>query len=209
MISTRYGILVSVLLGLALVPTVIHNYVEATTSDGMAAESISGTLGEFHSKPTARRDAWVKETYASGDWIERLYQASGGESVRLFVARSYDLKKLYHHPEIGVLRGFDVVNGGVGRLPELDRAPVHLLRSRTGRGLGAYALLYEGELVANPVILQLQTAWKLLFSARKPMTLFLVYDENSPRDAVHFDTLPAGQILQKAIVSFLSQNART
>ena len=206
MISTRYGRVSGIVLALALVPTIIHNYVGAAATDGLTTEAISTTLGEFASKPTARRAGWVKETYDSDDWIERIYTAATGESALLFVARSYDMKRLYHHPEIGVLHTVSFSGKHVVRLPGMNNAPVHVLQTQTGRGSAAYALLYDGAWVEDPIALQLGTSLKLLVGPRKPTTIFLVYDKNSPLGSASFEGSPAEKILRDAVVSFLAQN---
>ncbi len=122
----------------------------------------------------------------------------------MFVARSYDLKRLYHHPEIGVLHGVDLDKGGIERLPGMPDVPVYVLKSQTGRGLAAYVLLYDGQFTENPILLQVLTSVELLFSPRKPMTLFLVYDERARQDT-SLEQSPAASVLAEAVKSFLSQ----
>jgi len=64
-------------------------------------------------------------------------------------------------------------------------------------------MLYDGEFVENPYALQLRTAWRLLFSPRKPMTLFFVHDV-SLTPGTDLDEAPAVRLLHAAIRSFLS-----
>jgi hypothetical protein len=191
-------------LAVALVPTIIHNYVGAKVEDGLRASDINTTLAGFPSNPTNRRAAWVKDTFDSHDWMERRYIGTGGENILLFAARSYDLKRLYHHPEIGILRGVDLEKEEIKRLPGMPDVPVHALKSRMGNRLAAYVLLYNGQFIKNPIQLQFLTSVELLYSPRKPMTLLFVYDSQSRNDAP-FEQSPAARILAAAVNNFLSQ----
>lgn len=204
MISARFAIVVSILLTVALVPTIIHNYIGAIADDGLKASAISNTLAGFSSNTTARRASWVKETFDSFDWIERKYTGSHGENVLLFVARSYDLKRLYHHPEIGLLRGVSLRREEIIQIPGMN-VPIHVLKSPTGKGIAAYVLLYDGQFVKNPIHQQVLTSIKLLFSTKKPMTLFFVYDSETHHGA-SLELSPAINVLVAAVNSFFSQD---
>ena len=172
--------------------------------DGRVTSAIGATLDGLPSKPTERRAAWVKDVYHSVDWIERHYLGPDGEDVLLFVARSYNLKRLYHHPELGVLRGNDFARPQPAKLASLKDAPVRVLRSQSGSGVALYGLVYEGRFIENPISFQLQSSWRLLFSPRKPMTLFLTYDRQSQPTAP-LDRSTAARVLTAAVKSFLSQ----
>jgi hypothetical protein len=89
----------------------------------------------------------------------------------LFVSRSYDLKRLYHHPELAVAYGSDLRDAGTLRLTGDVVAHAFRGKSEQGNGLAVYALLYDGGFVDNPYIFQLRTAAELLFSPRRPMTI--------------------------------------
>lgn len=205
MISSRFSIPVYILLALALVPTVIHSYIAAVDHDGLDSAEISTHLAGFTSEPTKRPQNWGQSTYDSFDWFERRYQNAAGTQVRLFVARSYDVKKLYHHPELAVLHGVDLVAGkGKPLAIGSDQVPVHVLNGSAGQGVAAYVLLYDDQYVENPVKFQLQTALKLLSSQRKPMTLFFAYDESAD-PAVSFEDSSVARILTSAITSFRAQ----
>lgn len=204
MISARFGIIVSIMLTVALIPTIMHNYIGVKVEDGLRVSAISVTLAGLSSYPTNRRAAWVKDTFDSHDWIERRYVGTNGEIILLFVARSYDLKRLYHHPEIGILRGVDLKEGWIKRLPGMPEVPVHVLVSRTGKGLAAYVLLYDGRFVEDPIILQILTSLELLFSPKKQMTLFFAYDNGWYHD-IPIEQSLALRILEEAVKGFLSQ----
>lgn len=202
--STRYAMAICVMLGIALVPTVIHSYLRSTEDDGRLTKAIDTEFGEYTSSHTRRRPEWVKDVYDSEDWIERIYTDRDGSEVKLFVARSYNLKRLYHHPELGVLYGKDLSRPTTVNTPVTGSVPVHVLRANTGKGVAVYALLYDEEFVADPISLQLRSALKQLVSARKPMTLFLAYDPKAAPDA-RLDQADVVRILGDAIHSFLSQ----
>ena len=204
MISSRFLVPVSLLLTLALVPTVIHYYAATTTSDGLTAHAVNRPLEGFTGEQTARRAKWVEDVFASNDWFEKRYTGVNGESVLLFVARSYDLKRLYHHPEIGILRGKDMQRETIVSTASMPDIPVHFFRERKGTGAGAYVLLYDGEFIDNPITMQLKTSLEMLFSARKPLSLFFVYDSMLQQDA-GFGSSPAAYILAEAIDRFSSQ----
>ncbi len=205
MISSRYALPVTMLLALALIPTVFHSYLVVLIDDGRSAERIANDFGEFSSKPYNRHKArWVKEVFDSKDWVERIYKNSRGIEVRLFVVRSYDLKRLYHHPELGVSRGVDLKSEGVFMLQGKPEMPVHLLQSSSGRGLVAYVLLQDGIFIKDPLAYQVLEAFKQIFNARKVMTLFYVSDSISP-NGVDFSKTSAAFILGEAIKSFQNQ----
>jgi hypothetical protein len=156
------------------------------------------------SAPTARKAAWVKNTLQSDDWIERVYNV-GGEDVVLFVGRSYDAKRLYHHPELALLRGFETAPAGVSRAAQRPDIPLHLVTTTRGgqHGIGVYALLYDGKFVDNPIFFQLRTSAALLLSPEKPMTLFLASDLSGQPSQIA--AAPATRVLLAAIDSFQAQ----
>ena len=206
MLSRRFALPIAILLGLVLVPTITHSYLGATVDDGKVTEAVDSTLAGLTSRSTDRNAGWVKRTFDSDDWIERRYTGPNGSSVLLFVARSYDLKRLYHHPELAVLYGNDFDDGGIANLPNHPEVWVRQLKRRAGAGErpAAYALLYDGEFVDNPIALQLRTSFELMVQPRKPMTLFMVLDEHA-RSGAPFESSQAAAVLGDAITSFFSQ----
>ena len=121
-------------------------------------------------------------------------------------ARSYDLKRLYHHPEIGVLRGVDFRERNIGSLNGISDVPVHVLKSGAGKGMAAYVLLYDGQFIENPMWLQILSSFKLLYCPRKPMTLFMVYDSIAGHEDKPEQWL-AARVLESAVDSFISQKS--
>lgn len=201
MISHRFAPVTVALLAFALVPTVIHSYRGLTVDDGLRVAAIPDVLAGAPSKPTDRRAQWVEARFEATDWFERTYRV-GTDAVRVFAARSYDPKRLYHHPELAILRGFETVAGGVGRLPDRPDVPVHLLAiSRDGRrGLAAYVLLYDGRYVEHPLLFQIRTGADLLFSGRKAMTLIMASDLRG--SAASPEKAPSLSVLGAAIDAF-------
>jgi hypothetical protein len=208
MISLRFVVIACILLAIALVPTVMHSYFEATTEDGLTVKAISNKLSGFSSDTTERRAAWVEETFDTNDWIERRYTRPGSNKILLFAIRSFDLKRLYHHPEIGVLRGVDLQMEGIQELKGMAEVPAYVLKSRQGKGLAAYVLLYDGQFIENPILMQVFTSVKLLFRKRKAMTLFMVYDEHARNDS-SLEQSSASEILESAIRSFHNQKSES
>ena len=204
MTSTRYALPAAILLMLALIPTVIHGYLDMKTDDGLSAARINPILGNFSSTPTHRQPGWGEETFGCEDWLERIYTDEHGKSVRLFVGRSYDHKRLYHHPELALSYGRDLRGAGQTRLPEQPDIPVHLLRNDTRPNAAAFVLLYDGKFIANPIANQVQASLKQLITPRKPMTLFYIADDNAPKD-IAFDKTAAATLLEKAIKDFTDQ----
>lgn len=186
MISQKYTLPVAVLLAIALIPTVIHNYIGAKTTDDYSTRSLAQNIGALNGAPTDRRAGYGQEVFDSFDWIERWYTAADGKRVRLFIARSYDHKKLYHHPEIAVIRGTDVTSAGAANIGNPHNIPVHVIHEQDGSGVAAYTLVYDGTLVENPIKHQLVSALTQLFTPQKPMTLIFAYaPEQSTQDKLH------------------------
>ncbi len=204
MISSRHALPAVIILAMALVPTIIHSYMGMKVDDGMSATGISQVLGDFTSQATKRKAQWVKEIFASQDWFERIYSDPRSSRIRLFVIRSYDHKRLYHHPELALSYGKGLEKGGVTQLPGLSGIPVYLLRSKKGPGLVAYALLYDGDFIDNPIFHQVKNSVNLLFNARRPMTLFYASDPNAPGNS-KFENSTISSLLANAIQSFNAQ----
>lgn len=202
MISTRYALPVALLLMLALIPTVIHSYLGLTQNDGLSVKNIKPVLENFSSIPTNRNSTWGEQTFGSEDWFERTYKDEQGHLIRLFVARSFDHKRLYHHPELALSYGSDLSSGGLVLLSGKPEIPVNTLRNNTRPGIAGYVLLYDGKFIGNPISHQVKDSFNLLISARKPMTLFYISDTNAPNETI-FNNTPAADLLKKAIKDFV------
>lgn len=204
MISTRYALPVAVILMLALIPTLIHGYLGMKTDDGLSATNINPVLDNFTSTPTNRQPGWGEDAFGCDDWIERTYTDEQGKSIRLFVGRSYDHKRLYHHPELALSYAKDLMSTGQIRLPGQPDIPVNLLHNDMRPNMAAFVLLYDGKFIDNPISHQVRDSLKQLISAGKPMTLFYIADDNAPKDTA-FNKTPAASLLEKAIKDFMAQ----
>ena len=205
MIARRYAAVTACLIGLALVPTIGHTYLNIEVSDGRSVTAIPVKLAGMASASTAQSSAWVEETFSSRDWIERTYRARDGRRILLFAARTADAKKLYHHPELALLHGTNPHHLGIVRVPTRPEVPVHLIetRSREARGRGGYVLLSGTEFVTNPVAFQLRTAVGSMLARPLQMTLVFVHDPSAGSQP--FEGSPASQLLLEAVRAFERQ----
>lgn len=204
MISTRYVPVICVLLAVALVPTVIHTYAADPWTDGRATSAIPSTLNGFTGLASDRHPGWGQRRFGSDDWIERTY-ARDRRDIRLTVVRSYDAKTLYHHPELAIAYGHSFAGLNTVRVDARPEVPVHaLVPNVSERARAAYVLHYDDRFVDNPILFQLRTAGELLFSPRKPMTIFFALSPDAEPDAD--DVTPAlSAVLFAAIDEFLAQ----
>ncbi|MBE0471117.1 MAG: hypothetical protein IBX55_16600 [Methyloprofundus sp.] len=203
MLSTRYAIPIIILLALALIPTTIHSYIGAIVNDGKSAQTIALTLGKFTSTPAKRNSQWGMDIFGSTDWFERDYQDNQHE-IRLFVARAYDHKRLYHHPELALSYAQNLGKKEILTLPGHPEIPVHVLSKEDHSMRVAYVLLYDGQFIKNPISHQLGESFRLLFSARKPMTIFYT-SQSDPSANTEFDQSAIADLLSQAINSFQAQ----
>ncbi len=204
MMSSRYALPVAVLLTLAIIPTVLHSYLDLKTNDGLLTTRINPVLDNFSAEPSTRLPTWGEDTFGSQDWFERLYHDDQGKVIRLFVGRSYDHKRLYHHPDLALSYGKNLTRVGQIRLAGTLAIPVTVLKNQSRPMMAAFALLYDGQFIADPIALQMQDALHALVSPRKAMTLFYIADDNAP-EVSDFNKTPAAALLSKAINDFLAQ----
>jgi hypothetical protein len=197
MISTRFLPALCVIVGLTLIPTLIHSYSDSTVHDGRSTAIIPETLAGYIGRPSDRNATWGQRRFRSDDWTERIYRNASDE-VKLSVIRSYDAKALYHHPELAVSYGPSYTTTEVRRFPVRPDVPVHVLHTDSAT-LAMYALLYDERFVDDPIRFQLRTAGELLVSGRKPMTLFFLTDERASADV---EALPSIGLFFEAINHF-------
>ncbi len=187
MISARYAWPTTLVLLVAFVPTVIHVYPEpeplpSGAIDRVLPENLSGfryvTKGE-------RSAAWVKETFAADDFVSRSYSSPSGivDGLRIFVARSYDAKKLFHFPEIALSRGRSSADV---RLIEIETdagiLPARLIEFQAGDAVHrvAYALLYGERPMLHPIPFLIARVPELYVGRREPTTLIYVQGSTDP-----------------------------
>lgn len=204
MISTRYATPVIILLALALIPTILHSYINARTDDGKSAHNISTTLGNFTSTPSKRNTRWGMDLFDSEDWLERDYQNQKSDKIRLFAARSYNHKRIYHHPELALTHGHSLNKKEIINLPGHPEIPVHIFNNANNSIHVAYVLLYNDEFVESPIKHQLGDSLRLLVNAQKPMTLFYASQIGLAPDT-QFNQSSVAPLLSLAIQNFQSQ----
>lgn len=203
MISPRYAPAVCALLVLALVPTVIHVYAGAVVSDARRATLVPETLAGYSSQASSRPPDWGRRRFESDDWFERRY-TSGADEVLLTVVRSYDLKALYHHPELAVAYGADYESSRVETFEPHQDVPVFVLLPRSGTGPAAfYVLSYDDEFVSRPILFQMRTAGELLFRGRRAMTLLFAQSPEG-RATNELSKQPALTVLLAAVQAFVA-----
>ena len=206
MISVRFLPILCVLFALALVPTLVHTYAFEPPPAGHVTAAIPLELAGYRGAPSERNENWGQRRFESDDWTERLYR-SGADEVRLTVVRAYDAKRLYHHPELAVAYGTPFAGTDVVRAPARHEIPIHVLKRLPGTSASAmYVLYYDGRFIEDPLMFQLRTAGELLFSRRKPMTLFFMFDEALGQSGP-IETQERYKVLQAAIDSYLGQSS--
>jgi hypothetical protein len=205
MISTRYAVPVAIILTLAIIPTVIHSYLGLTKDDGASIKSINPVLDNFTSSLSKRNAEYGEETFGSQDWIERIYSNEEGKSIRLFIAKGYDHKRLYHHPELALSYAKNLSSDGQTRLVGHPEITVNLLKNDTKPNIAAFALMYDGKFIDNPILHQVMDSLNLLLSARKPVVLFYISDDTPPKN-VPFKETTAALLLTKAIGAYQTQS---
>jgi hypothetical protein len=179
----------------------------AVANDGLTTKAISPVLDGMTSTDSGRRANWPPTIMGTDDWIERVYHAGADGDVIIFVGRSYDPKRLYHHPELALLRGTETTPAGVGHTKARPDIPLHLLRTEKGgrSGIGVFALLYDGRFIENPVWFQIRTAAENVIAQRKPMTLFFASDLSGK--LTNLDAAAATRVLVEAVRSFERQHS--
>jgi hypothetical protein len=207
-ISARYAVAVCVVAALALVPTIIHTYAGFVVTDGRHSTTIPETLAGFTSAPSTRDARWGKRQFESDDWFERTYRLDQDE-VLLTVLRSYDLKRLYHHPELAVAYGAAYLHHDVLPLSGLPDVPVHVLRTDSAGGDTAMYVLHYGDgFVREPLWFQVRVATELLFGGRRPMTLIFVRDVRG-QGTSQLEMAPSARVLVAAVEQFVGATPRS
>lgn len=199
MIAARHLPALAGLLALACVPTVLHSYMVTPVGDGRSVAALPLQLNGLEGRPSGRSPAWVLDAYGTSDFIERQY----GPALTLFVARSYDAKSLYHHPELGVAHGESYERAVVVRRSQRPEIPLFVLQG-AGDRLSVYALIYSGEFIEHPIRFQLRNAFALLVRPRALMTLFFVRAKPGHASPAA-TTSQAEALLLAAVDSFVAQ----
>jgi hypothetical protein len=209
--SARYARITFVLVVLALVPTLLAMRPGATVIETpSAADVLPAMLDGRYGVDTGRTGRSVQRAFATDDWVERQYQTSEGRSVTLLVARTHDMKRVYHHPELAVVSGIEFNRARVVEVAAPDRTGdvvhLHVLEGER-RALAAYALLYRGETVARPFLFQILVAPDLLLRGRRPMTLVFGLDREFTAGEVPVQEAPVIQLVTAAVATLQGRDA--
>lgn len=174
--SARYVTPTLIVLGLALVPTIVNSYVGRRLVETPALEhALPTTLDGRPSSPTRRKATSIKREFASEDWVERAYATGADHPITVLAVRSYDMKRLYHHPELAVSeREYQSARRVQVQGPH-GPVDVHVLPGMPD-SLAAYALIYRGHTIASPYVFQLRVAPELLLTGQRPLTLVFAED---------------------------------
>ncbi len=207
MISYRYKVPVLLMLIVALIPTIIHNYLGATITDGKDLSKIPTKFADFISKPSKKLPIWGKEVFNTDEWVERIYRNRKFKTVRLFIARSYDHKRLYHHPELALSYGVSMSNKEMLNLTEHPGINIYFLANDDYTKQAAYVLLYDKQFIDKPILHQLSESFRLLLNPRKPITLFYASQE-FPDGNKDFENTAFAEVLINAIKQFQAQTGQ-
>jgi len=181
-LSLRYLYPLSACLLLALVPVVVHSYLNVRIEDCKAAARVFVQQSTPASESSRKRDAWMREQFEAFQWREGSF-VKGGQRFDFSILRSYDAKRLYHRPENYFAdRAFVRERGMEWVATDSGAVPLHRVYydDPSGAVLVAYLLVYRSSPVANPYWAQLRAAPVELFSGRTPMTLFLIRAHGAP-----------------------------
>ncbi len=174
MMSPRFARWVAAMALVALVPTVVHSYLGLLIDDGRRLAQLPAAFEQVQGRDVLRRPGWMRDNYRADEFTERLYALPTGE-VRLFAARSFDPKALYHHPELGVLHGVGLGRARVVNAPGRGDIPLFVLEGQP-RGIAVYALEYQGQFVSDPLWFQARLALSTLVQGKHQMAILLVHD---------------------------------
>lgn len=182
-LSPRYALGMLILSGVALIPVTVNTYVGYRSDDCAHPDVLLGRPESLH----GWRQRVVERVFEAFAWREGSVAGGPGEAdLHYSILRSYDPKKLYYRPDYGMIENVRPVGRELEWL-EADREwlPVHVPtypQRGARRHVGAYLLVYAGELVARPILNQLLSSPRQMFVGNQPMTLYFVWAQ-APRGA--------------------------
>ena len=196
MLSSRHVTTVLVALCVALVPTVVNSYLGRRVVETPALrEALPETLGGSLSSVTERRASTIKKEFGSEDWVERQYMDAAGQSVVVLAVRAYDMKRLYHHPELAISE-VKYERQSLVQVPTPEGpVDVHVLHADSA--MAAYVLSYKGRTVGNPYLFQLQVAPELLLLGQRPLTMVFAEGQAPPEGV----DLASSTVVQQAVAA--------
>lgn len=198
-VSSRYTrpICFSFLPVLAVV--VVHSYVGIRSDDcpGSAAVSAELAAGGSPSSPGMR------SVFDAFDWHDgTLAVPQTSSHLKFAVVRSYDPKKLYHHPEVAFVREAAATGRGLDWVTvDGENLPIHRAYYSVKQPaiFVAYVLMYRSQPVSNPYWTQLRSFPAELLTGQRPMTLFFISGTSPESDS---------EAMQKRAVEWLASSWR-
>jgi hypothetical protein len=160
---------------------VVHSYLNLEIDDCKAARLLVPQSVPA-SDSSRKRDAWMRDQFEASQWHEGSF-VKDGQRFDFSILRSYDAKRLYHHPENYFANRAFVRERRIEWVSTHSGAvPIHRVyySDPNAAVLVAYLLVYRSSPVASPYWAQLRAAPVELFSGRTPMTLFLIQARGAP-----------------------------
>ena len=175
-LSNRYLRWIAAALLVALIPVIPHSYLKLKSNDCVSVQELCALCpGRMESESVGRR---LAGQFGEVEWCAGTLPAEGNfPTLDCWILRSYDPKKLYHLPEIGLMRGAAPGRRLTQFLTwENRKVPLHRAFYPAGDGdvYVAYMLIYNSKPVDNPYITQILSFPKQLVTGVEPMNLFFV-----------------------------------
>ena len=186
MVSARYAPYVFAFLAPAMLVVLLHSYI------GLRAEDCSKATSLFAGQskgPGLFREKRLGEVFEAERWEEgSLPVPRQGWQANFAVVQSYDAKKLYHRPEMYLIRESTPSRRAVEqvKLAE-DLVAIHHVYYPASESIvlhAAYLLIYDSQPVANPYLAQIRLAPWQIVRGTYPMTLSFVA-VSGPAGAAH------------------------
>ncbi len=174
-LSTRYVPHMAVMILVAMVPIVVHSYLDLRSDECADPVRLAASSSWRHQK---ERDAFMRERLGAHQWKEGRLPAEPGEpSIHYTIARSYDAKRLYYRIERRLLVAEPDLQKIIKVQANSEQLPIRTLRfhpkpGSAGAAVAAYLLVYDGRPVGNPYVNQLLAAPLRMLTGRLPMTAF-------------------------------------
>jgi exosortase len=178
--SDRYAVALFVLFAVALLPVVVHSYLQVRSDDCANPQALVPAMAP--GSVTPEREADIHRLIDVHQWRDgRVPAYAGSPELQFTVIRSYNPKQLYYrgtrHLWTDIEPGGDTLDWLEG-----DGVKLPIVRSRTAgddraRGAApvvAALLVYEGEPVESGWRAQLRAAPRQMLTGSRPMTLFAV-----------------------------------
>jgi len=171
--STRYALSIGLASLLTLVPVAIHSYAGLEVDDCRNPSALAPGLD-------SPDDSWMRQRFQAFAWREKEIRR-GGAPLHYVIARSFDAKRLYYRPSHTLSKAGEPaevilkqVEVGGETLPIFESVYPRALNRLQPRPIAFHLLVYDGELVEEPIREQLLAAPRMLIQGRRPMTLIYV-----------------------------------